>query len=130
MFENKKSKEEIILIKNIKELKHIVRDKAYNNYELVEPIMIKGTKHSKPEPNAPEWFTSWVKNQYEKTPPSWFTGWVKNQYEPDVKNINKRLDNVDQRLDKVEHRMDNVEHRIDNLEKRLNNIVHQNNLKE
>ncbi len=60
------SKKETILIKNIEQLKQIIKDKSYNNYELVEPIMIKGIKCSKPEPKAPEWFSSWVKNQYEK----------------------------------------------------------------
>ncbi len=41
-------KKEIILIKNIEQLKQIIKDKSYNNYELVEPIMIKGVKCSKP----------------------------------------------------------------------------------
>ena len=48
-------------------------------------VMIKGVKRSKPEPKAPEWFSSWVKNQYEK----------------DIKHINNRLDNLDKRLDNV-----------------------------
>ncbi len=79
------SNKETILIKNIEQLKQIIKDKSYNNYELVEPIMIKGVKCSKPEPKAPEWFSSWVKNQYEK----------------DIKHINNRLDNLDKRLDNV-----------------------------
>ncbi len=71
-----KYNKETILIKNIEQLKQIVKDRSYNNYELIEPIMIKGIKCSKPEPKAPEWFSSWVKNQYEK----------------DIKHINNRLD--------------------------------------
>ncbi len=43
-----KYSEETILIKNIEQLKQIIKDKSYNNYELVEPIMIKGVKCSKP----------------------------------------------------------------------------------
>ncbi len=93
-------KKETIIVKNIEQLKQIIKNNSYNHYELVEPIMIKGVKCSKPEQKAPEWFSSWVKSQYEKTPPSWFTGWVKNQYEKDIKHINNRLDNVDKRLDK------------------------------
>ncbi|MDE6476599.1 MAG: hypothetical protein K2L48_00070 [Mycoplasmoidaceae bacterium] len=51
---NKTKNEEIIVINNIEQLKQIIKDKSYNNYELVEPIMIKGVKCSKPEPKAPE----------------------------------------------------------------------------
>ncbi len=89
------SNKETILIKNIEQLKQTIKDRSYNNYELMvvdNKIMIKGVKCSKPEPKAPEWFTSWVKNQYEK----------------DIKHINNRIDNVDTRLDNVDKRLDNV----------------------
>ncbi len=94
------SKKETILIKNIEQLKQIIKDKSYNNYELVEPIMIKGVKCSKPEPKAPEWFSSWVKNQYEK----------------DIKHINNRLDKQEEFNKQVLDRFDN--------------LVKKNNLKE
>ncbi len=94
------SKNETILIKNIEQLKQIIKDKSYNNYELVEPIMIKGVKCSKPEPKAPEWFSSWVKNQYEK----------------DIKHINNRLDKQEEFNKQVLDRFDN--------------LVKKNNLKE
>ncbi len=110
------SNKETILIKNIEQLKQTIKDRSYNNYELVEPIMIKGVKCSKAKPKAPEWFSSWVKNQYEKTPPSWFTGWVKNQYEKDIKHINNRLDKQEEFNEQVLNRFDN--------------LVKKNNLKE
>ncbi len=98
---------ETILIKNIEQLKQIIKDKSYNNYELVEPIMIKGVKCSKPGPKAPDWFSSWVKNQYEK----------------DIKHINNRLD-------KQEEFNEQVLNHLDNLDKRFDNLVKKNNLKE
>ena len=127
-----KTNKETILIKNIEQLKQTIKNKSYNNYELVEPIMIKGVKCSKPEPKAPEWFSSWVKNQYEKTPPSWFTGWVKNQYEKDIKHINNRIDKVDTRLDNVEHileRHDQILKRHDQILERHDQILKCNKLK-
>ncbi len=62
--------------------------------------MIKGVKCSKPEPKAPEWFSSWVKNQYEK----------------DIKHINNRLDKQEEFNKQVLDRFDN--------------LVKKNNLKE
>ncbi len=47
--------------------------------------MIKGVKCSKPEPKAPKWFTSWVKNQYEKD--------IKHQKQFN-KQVLDRLDNL------------------------------------
>ncbi len=70
-------------------------------------VMIKGVKRSKPKPKAPEWFSSWVKNQYEK----------------DIKHINNRLD-------KQEEFNEQVLNRLDNLDKRLDNVVKLNKLKE
>ncbi len=81
----KNSNKETILIKNIEQLKQTIKDRSYNNYEFVEPIMIKGVKYSKPQPKAPEWFSNWVKNQYEK----------------DIKHINNRLDKHDQLFEMV-----------------------------
>ena len=78
-----KQKVETILIKNIEQLKQIIKDKSYN-YELVEPIMIKGVKCSKPEPKAPRWFTEFA-----------------NEQRAFNKTIINRLDNVDKRLDNL-----------------------------
>ena len=59
----KNSNKETILIKNIEQLKQIIKDRSYNNYEFVKPIMIKGVKCSKPQPKAPEWFTEFADEQ-------------------------------------------------------------------
>ncbi len=76
---------ETILIKNIEQLKQTIKDKSYNSYELVEPIMIKGVKCSKPKPKAPRWFTEFA-----------------NEQRAFNKVVINRLDNVDKRLDKQE----------------------------
>ncbi len=57
------SNKETILIKNIEQLKQTIKDRSYNNYELVEPIMIKGVKCSKAKPKAPRWFTEFANEQ-------------------------------------------------------------------
>ncbi len=107
---NKTTNEEIIVINNIQQLKQILKDKSYNNFVLIvvdNRIMVKGIKCYKPEPKAPEWFSSWVKNQYEKD--------IQHQ-----KQFNKQV------LDRI----DNVDTRLDTVDRRLNNIVKLNKLKE
>ncbi len=75
---------ETIIVKNIEQLKQIIKDKSYNNYELVEPIMIKGVKCSKSEPKAPKWFIEFA-----------------NEVRTNFNKVNTRLDNVDKRLDNI-----------------------------
>jgi hypothetical protein len=86
-----KQKVETVLIKNIEQLKQIIKNKSYNNYELVEPIMIKGVKRSKPrtEPKQkPKTLRQLMLEGFDK--------------------INNRLDNVDKRLDNLDKRLNNV----------------------
>ncbi len=78
------SNKETILIKNIEQLKQTIKDRSYNNYELVEPIMIKGVKCSKPEPKAPRWFTEFA-----------------NEVRANFNKVNNRLDKHDQLFEMV-----------------------------
>ncbi len=81
-----KSTKETILIKNIEQLKQIIKDRSYNNYELMvvdNKIMIKGVKCSKPRTEP---------KQKPKT--------LKQLMLEGFDKINNRLDNVDKRLDR------------------------------
>ncbi len=81
------SNKETIFIKNIEQLKQTIKNRSYNNYELMvvdNKIMIKGVKCSKPEPKAPRWFTEFA-----------------NEVRANFNKVNNRLDNVDYRLDNL-----------------------------
>lgn len=56
-------KKESIFIKNIQTFKQIIKDKSYNNYEFVEPLMINGNKQKHSELKAPKWFSDFVNEQ-------------------------------------------------------------------
>ena len=81
------SNKETILIKNIEQLKQTIKDRSYNNYELMvvdNKIMIKGVKCSKPEPKAPKWFTEFA-----------------NEVRANFNKVNNRLDKHDQLFEMV-----------------------------
>ncbi len=82
------SNKETIFIKNIEQLKQTIKNKSYNNYELMvinNKIMIKGVKCFKPRTEP---------KQKPKT--------LRQLMLEGFNKINNRLDNVDRRLDNVE----------------------------
>ncbi|MDE7433154.1 MAG: hypothetical protein K2N34_14740 [Lachnospiraceae bacterium] len=44
MSNKKETQEEVIIVNNAGELYNLIKTKTYNKFELVQPIMFKGTK--------------------------------------------------------------------------------------